>query len=325
MNAHRRLILLGITAALPLSLPALANTDAFPSRPITLVVPYTAGGSADTIARHLSQTVSELLKQTVVVDNRSGAGGMIGASAVARAPADGYTVLLATSNLYSINPALYGKSAQTTMSALTPVIHLVEAPIVIVASNGLQAGSFAALLEVARKRPEGLNYGTPGIGTEHHLLGELIAKTAGVKLTHVPYKGAASAVGDLASGQIDMLITLASTAQPAIGTGKAKLVGVASRGTYAALPQAPTVDQTLKGVNMLVSYSVMAPAGTPDTVLKKLNDAFQKALDRPEVRAKIQEAGYSPTGGSIEYFARRIIEERQQREPIITEAHIKPE
>jgi tripartite-type tricarboxylate transporter receptor subunit TctC len=325
MNIQRRLLMLGIAAAMPLSVPALASNDVFPSKPITVVVPYSAGGSADVIARHTSKAAGELLKQPVIVENRTGAGGMIGAGAVARSAADGYTLLLATDNLYSINPALYGKSAQKTMAALVPVIHLAEAPLVLAVNSGIQANNFSDLIELARRRPEGLTYGTPGIGTPHHLLGELIAKTTGVKLRHVPYKGAASAAGDLAGGEIDILITLASTAQPALGTGKAKLVGVASHGTYSALPQVPTIEQTLKGVNMVASYGLMAPAGTPDAVLRKLNDAFQKAIDRPEVRAKIKEAGYSVTGGGADYFARRIADERQQREPIITQANIKPE
>lgn len=323
MNTHRRLLILGIAAAMSLSAPNLASAEDFPSKPITIVVPYSAGGSADVIARHLGKAIGESLKQPVIVENRTGAGGMIGAGTVARAAPDGYMLLLATDNLYSINPALYGKSARDTMSALLPVIHLAEAPLVLVVNSESQANDFSGLLEMARKRPEGLTYATPGIGTDHHLLGELIAKAARVKLTHVPYKGAASAVGDLSGGVVDILITLTGTAQPVLGTGKAKLVGVASNGPYAALPNVKPIDQTLKGVNMVVSYGVMAPTGTPDAVVRKLNDAFQKALSLPEVRTKFQQAGYSATGGSADYFARRIVEERQQREPIIAEANIK--
>lgn len=323
MNIRQPFQMLGIAAVMAVSVPTVASAEEFPSKPITIVVPYSAGGSADVIARHLGKAIGESLKQPVIVENRTGAGGMIGASNVARANPDGLTLLLSTDNLYSINPALYGKSARDTMSALQPIIHLAEAPLVLLVKSDSQANNFADLLEMARKRPDGLTYATPGIGTDHHLLGELIAKAARVKLTHVPYKGAASAVGDLSGGAVDILITLTGTAQPVLGTGKAKFVGVASRGPYADLPNVRPIDQTLKGVNMVVSYGVMAPAGTPEVVVHKLNDAFQKALSLPELRTKFQQAGYSVTGGSADYFARRIVEERQQREPIIAEANIK--
>lgn len=325
MKQRRCFVMAGIVAAVSLYAPAIVRADVFPSKPITLVVPYTAGGSADIIARTLSKAVGEALKQPIVVENKPGAAGMIGANAVAKAPADGHTLLLATDNLNSINPSLYGKSAQETMANLVPVIHLAEAPLVLVVNNNIAAKNLNEFIELARKRPEGLTYATPGIGTDHHLLGELIAKTARVKLTHVPYKGAASVLGDLAGGQVDMLITLASTARPALDTGKATLIAVASRTAYSALPQVPTVEQTLKGVNMVVSYGVMAPANTPEAALRKVNEAFQKAMDRPEVRAKFQDVGYTGTGGPAEYYARRIVEERQQREPIIKEAGIKAE
>jgi tripartite-type tricarboxylate transporter receptor subunit TctC len=325
MKQRRCFVIVNIAAAVLLSAPAVVQADVFPSKPITLVVPYTAGGSADIIARTLSKAVGEILKQPVVVDNKPGAAGMIGAGAVAKAAADGHTLLLATDNLHSINPSLYGKSAREMMANLVPVIHLAEAPLVLVVNNGIEVKNFEQLIELARKRSEGLTYATPGIGTDHHLLGELIAKTAHAKLTHVPYKGAASSLSDLAGGQVDMLITLASTARPVLDNGKARIIAVASRGPYSALPQVPTVEQTLKGVNMVVSYGVMAPANTPEAVLRKINEAFQKAMDRPEARAKYQEVGYSGTGGPAEYYARRINEERQQREPIIKEAGIKAE
>lgn len=300
-----------------------AAADAYPARPITLVVPFAGGGSADILGRVLANSLTETLKQPVVVDNRTGAGGLVGTSLVAKAPADGYTLLLATDSLYAINPALYGKKAEDAVAALTPVAHLAEAPLVIAVNSASPANDFAGLLKQAKASSAPLSFGTPGVGTDHHLLGELIAKSDQVRLNHVPYRGAGAALGDLAGGQIDMLITLVSTAQPMVAAGKIKLVGVASTKVYEAQPQIPRMGQTLPGTDMLVSYSLMAPKSTPAPIVTRLNEAVGIALRNPSVGSKLAELGLTPTGGTVTDFAKRMQAERQQREGIIRDADVK--
>jgi len=305
-----------------IALPTTAQ-ESYPAKPITIIVPFATGGSADILARVLGNVVGESLKQSIIVDNRSGAGGLVGSSLVAKAPADGYTLLLATDSLYAINPALYGKKAEEAISALAPVVHLAEAPLVIAINSESPANDFPSFLAWARSSPKPLSFGTPGIGTDHHLLGELISKAAKVPLNHVPYRGAGAALGDLAGKQIDSLITLVSTAQPMLSAGRIKLIGVASTQPYAQQPQLSPTGQTLKGTDMLVSYSLMAPAGTPPVVVAKLNEAFNEALKRPVVSSKLSELGLTPTGGSPKVFAERMKAERKQREGIVRDANVK--
>ena len=299
-----------------------AAETAYPSKPITLVVPFVAGGSADILARVAGAAVTASLKQPVIVDTRAGAGGLVGTSLVAKAAPDGYTLLLTTDSLYAINPALYGKKAEEAMAHLMPVVHLAEAPLVIAVNTESPANDFPGFMAWAKSRGS-LSFGTPGVGTDHHLLGELIAKNGGISLNHVPYRGAGAALADIAGKQIDSLITLVSTAQPMIAAGKIKLIAVASNQPYAAMPGLSRTGQTLKGTDMLVSYSVMAPAGTPPAVVSKLNEAFNAALGDPVVASKLTELGLTRTGGTPGAFSQRMAAERAQREGIIRDANVK--
>lgn len=324
MNIPRRATLRRACLAVGLVAFTWASAaDPYPNKPITLIVPFAAGGSADILARVLANTLTTSLNQPVIIDNRAGAGGLVGTSLVAKAPADGYTLLLTTDSLYAINPALYGKKAEDAIAGLMPVAHLGEAPLVLAVNSAMPVNDFPGLLKAAKTSPAPLSFGTPGVGTDHHLLGELIAKEAGIKLNHVPYRGAGAALGDVAGGQIDILITLVSTAQPMVAAGKIKLVGVATTKPYEADPKLSRMGQTLKGTDMLVSYSVMAPKGTPAAVVTRLNDSINTALRVPAVSGKLAELGLTPTGGTAAQFAQRMVEERRQRETIIRESDVK--
>ena len=324
MNFVCRAVLRGACLIVGASAASLVlAAEPYPNKPLTLVVPFATGGSADILGRLLANTLTESLKQPVNIANPPGAGGLVGKSLVAKAPADGYTLLLATDSLYAINPALYGKKAEDAIAALTPVAHLAEAPLVIAVNTASPANDFPGLLKAAKASSAPLSYGTPGVGTDHHLLGELVAKTAGVKLNHVPYRGAGAALGDIAGGQIDMLITLVSTAQPMVAAGRIKLVGVATTKAYEAQPQLSRMGQTLPGTDMLVSYSIVAPKATPAPVVARLNDAVNAALRDPAVSGKLAELGLTPTGGTVAYFAKRMEAERQQREGIIRDADVR--
>ena len=323
MNPLRRGMLGYAASFLAFSAVHVARADAYPAKPITLVVPFSSGGSADILARVLGATLGESLKQPVIIDTRTGAGGLVGTSLVAKAPADGYTLLLAPDSLYAINPSLYGKKAQEAVDALVPVAHLAEAPLVIAVPGDSPINDFPGLLAAAHASKAPLSYGTPGVGTDHHLLGELIAKNGGIRLNHVPYRGAGAALGDLAGKQIDLLITLMTTAQPMAAAGRIKLIAVATSQPYAALPQLSQTGQTLKGTDMLVSSGILAPAGTPAPLVARLNEAINAALASKAVSDKLAEQGLTPTGGTVPSFARRIDAERRQREAIIRDAGIK--
>lgn len=324
MRTDRRRALLACTvAALTASASAMAQQDAYPSRPVTLVVPFAAGGSADILARVIGAPLSQVLRQPVVVEVKAGAGGTVGTSAVAQAAADGHTLLLNTVSLYAINPALYGRKAQEAIDHLTPVAHLAEAPLVFAVAGDSPVNDFPGLLAQARASATPLSYATPGIGTDHHLLGELIARAAGIRLNHVPYRGAAAAMGDVAGRQVDLLITLTSTAQPMTASGRLKLIAAATSQPLASHPQLSVAGQTLKGAEMLVSYGIMAPAGTPASVIGKLNEAINTVLKSKPVSDRLVELGLSPTGGTVQSFARRMEQERLQREAIIRDAGVK--
>lgn len=321
MTTTRRHILTAALCTGLLPLAAVAQTDALGRKPVAVVVPFAAGGSADVIARFLAKPMAERNGWTFTIDNRAGAGGTVGAAFVARAPADGYTLLLATDGMYSINPQLYGKSAQETQAQLQPVMHIAESPLLIVVPASSPIKTFRDFIAAAKTRP--LSYGTPGVGSAHQLLGELLAQRIGAPLNHVPYRGAAAALGDLGGGQLDSLITLLATVQPLLDSGRARVIAVSSHQPFPTLRDVPTLAQTFDGLEMQVGYGLMVPAGTPAPLVAQWNKAAREALQDPTVVTKMGELGLQATGGTPEAFRARITKERAAREAIITAAHIK--
>jgi tripartite-type tricarboxylate transporter receptor subunit TctC len=307
--------------------PAVHAAD-FPSHAITIVVPYSAGGGADVIARSISKVMSEGLKQPVVVDNKPGAAGQIAAAGVARAAPDGYTVLLSTDNMYSINPVLFGKSAKDALAGLAPVSNMVGAPVVVVVSTEgkAHAKTLAELIAYAKAQGTPLTYASPGVGTPHQLIAESIARAAGIQLTHVPYKGTTAALTDLMGGQVDMLFGMPASVQPMATAGKVRILAVTTSEPFPLLPSTPTVSQTLKGVAISsVDMGLMVPAGTPQPVVQRLNEEARKAIANPEVRATMKANGMIAMDGSPADYSKRMALARQEREHIIELTGIKAE
>lgn len=267
--------------------------DAFPTRPVRLIVPYAAGGGTDILARQLTKKVGELLGQPIVVDNRPGAGTTIGASEVARSAPDGYTLLWGDNATYALNPHVYKKLSYDPLSSFAPVTLTVRGSLVLLASERLGVKSVSDLVAMAQAQPGKLSYGTPGNGTPHHLAMELFKLRAGhLQIQHVPYRGEAPAVQDLIGGTLDLMFAGARVAKPQAESGRAVALAVSGGKRNATMPQVPTMGEAgLKGYRSEYWHGVVAPANTPADVVARLNAAFVKAMASPEMVSWINNAG----------------------------------
>lgn len=281
-----------------------AHAETFPARPIRIVVGFPTGGAPDTLARIVSEKISPSWGQPVVVDNKPGAGGNIGAEAVARAPGDGYTLALGTVGTHSINGAVYSKLPYDTVKDFAPVILLATTPNVLVVHPGVPARTTAELIALAKAKPGALTFGTPGIGTSPHVAGELFNTVAGVKITHVPYKGRAMAIPDLLGGHITMMFDNLPSALPVIKEGKLRALGVTSLKRSASAPDIPTLaEQGLNGFQADSWFAIFVPATTPKDVIAKLNTELNRIFTLPDVQAKLKTLGLDPVLGTPDALA----------------------
>ena len=287
----RSLLGLMVAAALVAAAPVLAQ-EKFPDRPISFVVPFPPGGPTDAMARLLATELTRELGQSVLVDNRAGAGGNIGADSVARAKPDGYTILFGTSGPLAINHSLYKGLKYDPRTSFEPVIYVGYLPNVLVVRPSLGVDSVQALIAKDKADPGKLNYASSGNGASSHLAGVMFNEMAGTKLIHVPYKGTGPALNDLLAGQVDMTFTDILTAMPYIQSGKVKALGVATAKRSSAMPDIPTIaQQGLPGYDVSVFFGVVAPKGTPPERIKVLNEAFVRALAAPKVKETFASQG----------------------------------
>ena len=303
-----------------------AHAQTYPSQPIKLVVPYPAGGGTDFFARTIGAKLSEQLGTTVVIENKPGAATIIGAESVARAPADGYTVLLGDTATYAVNPTLYKKLSYDPMKDFEPVTLTGRFALVLVANAALPVNDAAELIKLAKLKPGELNYGSPGPGSPHHLAMELLKQRTGINVVHVPYKGAAPAVQDLLGGQIPMMFLDLATGAPLIKAGKIKALAVASPKRIAPLPDVPTLAES--GVADFEAWAwqgLVVPAKTSKDIVAKLNDAYAKAIADPVVRQKVVEAGIDPLHGTPQQFTDYMKSESAKWAKVVTEGNIKVE
>jgi len=307
--ASRRTLLAAAAGAtlLAAAAPAHAADAAFPQRAVKIVVPYPPGGPTDIVARVVGQKMSERLKQPVLIENRAGAGGNIGAEAVARSPADGYTLVVATT-AHAINPSLFKSLTYDVVKDFVPVALLTSVPLVLVANPSLPASSVAELIALAQSRgPGAITYGSSGNGQSTHLAAELFNTMAGVSMTHVPYKGSAPALVDLAGGQVSVMFDTMLSAMPQVKAGRLRALAVTSAERSVAAPDLPTVAEAgLPGYAATAWNGLLAPAGTPPDVLAILNRAVNDALSDPEVRKRFAADGADSVGGTSEQFAAHI-------------------
>lgn len=298
--------------------------ESYPARPIKLIVPFPPGGGPDLIAREVATTVTTQQGWTIIIDNKPGSGGNIGMDAAAKAAPDGYTLVMGQTSNMAINPSLYAKLPYNPQKDLTPVGLVASAPLVIAVASNSPYKTLADLMNAAKANPDGINYASSGSGTVAHLATEQLQRIANVKLTHVPYKGAAQGVTDLIGGQIQMYISSVVTLSGHIRNGKMRALAVTSAKRSVDLPNVPTVAEAgYKGFEAVTWFGIAAPAGVSKDAVAKLNAAFNKALETPDVRKKLTEQGADVLGGPSEQFAALVRDETVRWAKVVKESGAK--
>jgi tripartite-type tricarboxylate transporter receptor subunit TctC len=280
-----------------------ARGDTFPSRPIRIVVPFAAGGATDLIARVVGQKLTESLGQAVVVENRPGASGMIGADLVAKAPPDGYTLLMASTAEIAINPSLYSKMSYDPQKDLAPITLAGVTPLILVVNPASPLHSVADIVKEAKAHPGTISFASAGNGSVQHLSGELVKVLTSTDMVHVPYKGAAPALTDVLSGQVTMFFSGMPPAMPHVKSGKLRALAVTTPKRSPAAPDVPTMAEAgVQGFDISNWFGLLAPAGTPPGILDKLHDEAVKALMQPTVKERLAEQGAEVVADSREHF-----------------------
>lgn len=320
-NVKQRLLLALLSFLLPFSVANAATS--WPERPVTIIVPFAAGGATDIVARLIGHKLSEVWGQSVVVENRAGAGGNIGTGAVARAKADGYTLLLASGANLTINPHLYESLPFDADNDFVAVTNVASGPMVVAASQNVKAETLADLIEDARANPGSYTIGSAGVGSQGHLAGENFQHAAGVQFIHVPYRGESAAFGDLMAGQIDLVVGNIGPALGALGSGRMRILAVTSTEETSLMQGVPTASaQGLSEFSNYGWFGFAAPAGTDDAIVEKIYQGVNAALAEEEVTVKLAELGMAGVGNTPVEFAQQIAAESQQWKAIIEERQI---
>ena len=311
--------LLGCALALP------ASPQPYPSRPVRIVVPFAPGGAVDLVARSIAPRLGETLGQTVIVDNRGGAGGTIGTDIVAKARPDGHTLLVASMGV-AVNAVLYPKLPYDTLKDLAPVTTLGEQPNIVVVHPSVAAKSFGDLLALAKSKPGQVTYGSGGVGSNSHLATVLLERTARVELLHVPYKGLGPAVAELVGGQVQLVVSNVSTALPHVKSGRLRLLAVTSAKRIPLFPDTPTVGESgAPGYESSGWYGLWGTAGTPTAIIATLNRDMVGILESPAVKEQFSAQGLQPIPVTPEAFGKRVREEIRKWGPVVKASGAKPE
>ncbi|MGE8666941.1 MAG: Bug family tripartite tricarboxylate transporter substrate binding protein [Achromobacter mucicolens] len=306
MFRTRLLARCALAACLTPALPA-AMAQTYPAKPITLVVPHSAGGTSDILARTVAAEAAKTLGQTIVIDNKGGANGTIAAKQVASSAPDGYTLLLATASTHGINPSLYSRISYDAVKDFTPVTLLATVPNVLVVGPNVKAGNVQELIAFIRSQGDKTNMGSAGAGTPGHLAGEMFKSEAKLQFTHVPYKGGSPAITDLIGGQIDFMFTTIPGVLAHVKAGSLRALAVTSPERSSAMPDVPTMAESgLPGFQAVSWHGIVAPAGTPDAVVARLNQALTGALAAPEVKQRLMEEGARASGVNTAEFGKFI-------------------
>jgi len=303
---------------------AHAAAQDYPSRPIRLIVPFAPGGGNDTVARTVGQRLSLALHQPVVVENRAGAGGVLGAEVAARSPPDGYTLFLGGVGSQVINPSLHAHLSYDAEKDFTPVTLLASAPLVLVAHPSVPVESVQQLVALARAKPGQLNYASNGNGSSSHLAALMFDSMTRVEMVHVPYKGLAPALTDLLGGQVQIMFSSVVAILPHIKAGKLKAIGVSGAKRLSLLPDLPTIaEQGVPGYETSSWYGILVPAGTPKDIVARLSAELNNVLKEPEVRRVLANDGADPVGGTPDDFAAYIKSESGRLGKLVRDAHIR--
>lgn len=315
-----------LTSAIAGALPVFAQAT-FPTKPIRLIVPFTPGGSSDLLARAIGQELSRSLGQPVVIDNVPGAGGAIGAERGARAPADGYTLLMGHIGTLAVNPALYPKLPYDPIKDFAPVAWVARVPNVLVVHPAVPARTLQELVALARAKPGAMNYSSGGNGSAAHLTMEYLKLSARMPMLHIPYRGAAPAVADVIAGQVQAVFTGAPALLQHVKAGKVRAIAVSSSKRIPSLPEVPTVAESgvagTRGFEADQWYGLVAPAGTPAAVVRLLNEHVNRALASPEVQTRLATEGAEPTPTTPEAYGQLIASEIKRWAPVVKAGDIK--
>ena len=304
---------------------ALVAAQDYPSRPVTIVVAYPPGATSDLLGRTVGERLGSAWGQTVIVDNRAGAGGNVGAAYVARAPADGYTLMVGTDAMMTSNVYLYKSAGFDPVKDFAPITNAGANIICLAVNADLPFKSVADVIAYAKANPGKLSYGSSGTASPHHLSGELLRQKAGIEITHVPYKGGGAAVNDLLGGHIQMAFLSLSSAVPALPTGKIRILAVVEKSRYSGMPDVPTIAETVPGFEMSSWLGFFAPAGTPQPVIARLNGEIVKIVRSDAVKEKLAALGFSVIGSTPEELAEAVKTGLEQRGQLIKAAGIQPE
>jgi len=322
----RTLSIVTLMMAVAMVAPAPAAAQDYPSRPITLVVPYAAGGGNDVMARTVADKMSRSLGHQIVIDNRPGAGGNIATRQVAKAAPDGYTLVIGGTGTLAVNPTLYANAGYDPRKDFAPVGLIGESALIVLVHPSLPARSIAELIALAKREPGKLNYASAGVGSGIHLGWILFELMADVKLTHVPYRGTGPALTDLLGGHVAMYMSSLPSAIGLVREGKVRALAVTSAKRSPAFPDVPTVaEATLPGFQVVLQYGIVAPAGTPAPIIAKLNAALREALAAPDTIERMAKDGTEPRPTTPEEYAATIDREETKWSAVVKKAGVKAE
>lgn len=300
-----------------------ARADDYPSRPIKLIVPYAAGGGADSVARIVAKRVSETVGQPIIIENRGGAGSIIGTEAVQKAEPDGYTLLLGQSGPISINPAIYKNLRYDSVKDFSPITMTTAYPYILVVNPKLPVKTLQEFVALAKSKPGEFNYGTTGVGAANHLVSELFNGKAGLKMTHIPYRGTALAVTDLIAGQVTMVFADPISALAHIQAGTLRAIAVTSKERSPVAPDVPTIAESgYPGFDAIAWHGILAPAKTSPAIIKKLNEEVVKALKDPDTKALLEKQAMQTVGDTPEAFAAFIDQDIAIWKEVATQANV---
>jgi tripartite-type tricarboxylate transporter receptor subunit TctC len=324
MHISRRHLLSGAAAAAAIPISAQAQT-AYPTRPVRLVIPFGPGGGTDNLIRILEPHVSRALGQPLVIENRAGAGGIVGTEIVVRAEPDGYT-LVALDSTFVINPGLFPTLPYDPARDFAPVTLLARAPVVLLAHPSLQAKTLPELIALAKARPGAFSYASGGNGAPTHIVGEMLKAEAGIDLTHLPYRGTGPAMNDIIAGHVPLGVNGLSASAVHIQSGRVRALAVTGDQRASAFSDVPTFRELgLPGVDLYTHWGVLTRAGTPEPVINRLAQAFNEAVQRPDLRGRLTELGYVPAGTGPGVYAETIQRETARITAVIRAANIRPD
>jgi len=313
-----------VACALALMSTATA-AQTYPTKQITIIVGYAPGAASDLLARTIGDSLTKVWGQPAIVDNRAGAGGNVAAAFVARAPADGYTIMVGTDAMLTSNIYLYKNLGFDPLKDFAPITKAADNIIVLAVNANLPATNMAELIAYAKANPGKLSFGSAGLGSPHHLAGELLKQKAGIEITHVPYKGGGVAVNDLLGGHIPMAFLSLSSAVPALPTGKIRLIATVEKTRYSGMPDLPTIGETVSGFEMSSWVGFFAPAATPQTIIARLNEQITKALHAAAVKDKMAPLGLAAIGSTPQELSDTVTEGLAVRGRLIRAAGIEAE